>query len=528
MSESTRTGLGALGAALLLGLLGSLVLRWGPWGVNVPLWVLGLLAAGAALAAWRRVPLHGEGRWLALPAVLFAAAFAWRDSPALLTLDFLALAVALGLVAARSRAGRLYVATLLEYLGGLLLAFVHALGGTIALLAEHIRWAEVPRKGWARPVLAVARGLAIAVPLLVVFGLLFAAADAVFERLVRDTFNWSFRDVVENVFFVFLWAWIAGGLLCQVFFDGLGRAISEVWTGNGTPPGAAAATDPAADGAAATAAPVAPHRPKARGGLGLVEVGIVLGSLNALFLAFVLVQARYLFGGADVVLSSTTLTYAEYARRGFFELVTVAALLLPLLLGADWLVRKDTPGRARFFYALAGLLVLLLFVVMASAVRRMQLYQDAYGLTELRVYTSAFMAWLAAVFGWFALTVLRGRRDRFPFGAVLAGFAAVATLNVLNPDALIVQTNAGRAQTEQPFDARYVSTLSADAIPALVQALPALTSEQQRIVETRLGRAAAQAPTDWRAYNLSRQQAHAAAATYVASSQTAANAPPGR
>ena len=33
-------------------------------------------------------------------------------------------------------------------------------------------------------------------------------------------------------------------------------------------------------------------------------------------------------------------TYAEYARRGFFELVAVAALVLPLLLCAHWLVRR--------------------------------------------------------------------------------------------------------------------------------------------------------------------------------------------
>ena len=52
-----------------------------------------------------------------------------------------------------------------------------------------------------------------------------------------------------------------------------------------------------------------------------------------------LVQFRYLFGGAALVQVSETLTYAEYARRGFFELVAVAALLLPIMLLLDWVAR---------------------------------------------------------------------------------------------------------------------------------------------------------------------------------------------
>src|SRR5205823_3431807 len=66
--------------------------------------------------------------------------------------------------------------------------------------------------------------------------------------------------------------------------------------------------------------------------IGRIELVVVLGALDALFLAFVLVQFRYFFGGANLVETSATLTYSEYARRGFFELVYVAALVLPTLL----------------------------------------------------------------------------------------------------------------------------------------------------------------------------------------------------
>src|SRR5205085_5750237 len=139
--------------------------------------------------------------------------------------------------------------------------------------------------------------------------------------------------------------------------------------------------------------------------------------LDALFLCFVCVQVRYLFGGATWVAQVAGLTYAEYARRGFFELVWATALVLPLLLALHWLLRTDDRAAQRIFRALAAAQLVLLFVVIASALTRMRLYQREYGLTELRLYTTAFMGWLALVFVWFAATVLRGARERFACGA---------------------------------------------------------------------------------------------------------------
>ena len=95
--------------------------------------------------------------------------------------------------------------------------------------------------------------------------------------------------------------------------------------------------------------------------------------------------------------------------------------------------------------ALSLLLIGLLFAIMASALQRMNLYTQVYGLTELRIYTTAFMLWLAAVFVWYAVTVVRGRRPEFAFGALAAGLAAIVVLTLLNPDALIVQVNASRS-----------------------------------------------------------------------------------
>ncbi|MCA1558389.1 MAG: DUF4173 domain-containing protein, partial [Acidobacteria bacterium] len=248
------------------------------------------------------------------------------------------------------------------------------------------------------------------------------------------------------------------------------------------------------------------HRPLS---LGIVEIGVVLGLLDLLFLAFVTVQIRYFFGGSALVQATTGLTYAEYARRGFFELVWVAGLVLPLLLISHWLLRKENPVHERIFRVLAGAQVALLFVIMASAVERVRLYQREYGLTEQRLYTMAFMAWLAAVFVWFMWTVLRGSRERFASGALCAVFVTIALLHVVNPDDLIVRVNVSHAaKWGRGFDAEYAAGLSADAVPALAASLPALTHNERCTVAKNLLRGwPVEAGTDWRTWNMSRSRA---------------------
>ena len=235
--------------------------------------------------------------------------------------------------------------------------------------------------------------------------------------------------------------------------------------------------------------------------LGITEIATVLGTLDLLFMLFVAIQCRYLFGGAGVVQATTGLTCADYARRGFFELATVTALALPLLLLADWLLRKEGRAPVRLFRLLAGLLAAMLFVVMASALQRMRLYERVYGLTELRVYATGVIVWLAVVFAWFAATVLRGRRRHFAVGVVVAGFAATLALDFVNPDALIARTNLARPRV----DVAYLAGLGDDAVPTLVARLPHLEPGLRRpLAEALLRR---HENGDWRSWSLSRSRA---------------------
>jgi hypothetical protein len=506
MNKRTKQGLKVLEASLLMGILGDGLLRATPWGLNVLLWAGGVsVALTVFMLRWHQKALRQGGHWLLLTSLLSAASFAWRDSPVLNLLAGLTLLVALALMGWRARAGRIWLASITEYVLGMLVAGINAFFIGFPLLLWDVRWKEIPAAGWSRHLRSVLLGVGIAVPLLALFGLLFMSADAAFQGVVNRILFTNHEAVFGHIILALALAWITGGFLRGLLF-GRGVAITHEgrarFVSQGQGESHRVVETPVAGSAVAQPFKVGQVR------LGIVEVGTILGLLNLLFLAFVLLQVRYFFGGTELVQGQNGMTYAEYYRRGFFELVTVAALVLPVLLGAHWLLRKDNPAHERVFRLLAATQVALLFVIMASAVRRMLLYQSEYGLTELRLYTTAFMVWLALVFVWFIATVLRGRREQFACGALVAGFLIVATLHVINPDALIVRVNVAQARAGRYFDADYAASLSADAVPALVESLPLLSAEDQRIVAIKVMDSWLESERpDWRTWNWSRSEA---------------------
>src|SRR5919107_2789482 len=491
VGERTRLGLGLLGVALALGGLGDLLLRATPWGINFFVWTALLVVLAALVARWGRVVVGGEGRWLVFAAIVFAFGIALRDSPVIVSLDVLAVAISLSLALWRGRSGSLRRAGISDYVIGGSIAGVFSSAGPVPVSVVDIDWAQTLRGRWKGGALAVSRGVLLAAPLLVLFGALFVAADAVFERLVLEVFGFDLARVFSDLFLICCFAWVTAGVLWVGLMARLPQNLAVT-------------------------------RPRIVS-LGIVEVGVVLGLLGLLFLTFVAIQVRYLFGGAGHVADTAGLTYAEYARHGFFELTTVTALALPLLLLAHWLFRPDNRAHEVLFRVLAGTMVALLFVVVASALQRMYLYQSDFGLTELRLYTTVFMLWISTVLVWFALTVMRSRRDRFAFGALVTGFAAIFAINAMNPDALIASTNIVRMEEGKRFDAYYLTTLSADAVPVLVEAFPEIGAKpvwQGYSVERAVRYDWSPRPTNWRTWNLGRSRAYRAVGDYIESRPT--------
>lgn len=452
--DNHRPALAIAAAALVLGIAADALLRYIPWGINVTVWVT-LLVVGAAIA--RREAKSAPLQKLAVVAcLLLAGCIAWRDSPLLLILDVALLVVFLPILALNARGVSVAAAGLVEIAFAALTTAVQSVAGLPQLLFRDLSWNRVPRPSVRGAGVAV-RGTFIAAPALVVFGSLLTSADPKFGHLLRDLIAFDVRELFAHIVITAIVAAVCAGFLRSVVLSGPMPSIaSEERT---------------------------LYLPSA-------ETNFALGLVNLLFAAFVAVQFRYFFG----VASSSV---ADYARRGFFELVWVVALVLPMLLVAEWLVREK-----KLFRVMAGIQVALVFVIAASAYRRMQLYRDEFGLTRLRIFTTVFMIWLAVLLLWFVLTVLTGRRKRFAAGVLATAVAAVIVLHAINPDAMIVETNLARARAGQrPLDTDYAMQLSDDATPVILANANAFSNEwmQEYLKEPR--------SIGWRTWNYSRARA---------------------
>lgn len=473
-----RTARLLLLAAFALGLLGDHLLRAPVWGLNV---ALGLTAmAAVSLAVSMRLALDRPARadtatkrdrtetarWPWLGAAFFAGMWAVRDSELLLAMDLLA---ALGLACLPligGGNGELRKAGVVDLVAAAVgTAWRTATGG--ADLVRNIGSVPV---AW-RSVMAVGVGLLLAVPAVLIFGALFASADPLFGKVVSSLVGVKLGSVLSHLLLTVVLTWLAAGYL---------------WTH-------------------AAPRPVAlPSLPAVR--LGPVQVMMMLGATALVFALFVAIQAGSLFGGEAFVRSQTGLTYAEYARRGFFQMIFAAGLSLPLIHVAPFAAGPTEGRSAHWLRALMATQLGLTALVLASAVWRLGLYVRAYGLTEDRLYGGAVLLWIAVIVVMFVPTVRRSQPAGVVFGAIVAAVSVLAVLNLVNPAVLVARYNLSH-QERRAADVKYLARLGADAVPVLVANLENVTPEERCELAATLVRRYAALPGDWRGWNLARWRA---------------------
>ena len=470
-----------LGSALLLGILGDWLVRADELGLNFFLGVVALVLVAATLMRWERPSSPVRVLLLLLLPPIFAFGVAWRDAPQLLAWNILAVAVTLALPVMCMGGARLSLGKPLDYAGGLVTTGLRTAMGPLRFASREVPWDEVLNRLHRSRAAAVTLGLFLAVPLLVLFGSLLVSADPGFERVVRTVFDLDFEELLSHFVGIGFVGWISAGYLGAVLVRG--RELAMPWQHGNRPV------------------------------LGTIELGIPLGGLALMFAVFVVMQAQYVFGGHGLIREAADLSYAEYARRGFFELVTLAVLVLPVLLASDWVTDPTNASARRIVRLLSGGLLLLVGLIMVSALHRMRLYLDAYGLTQSRLYATAVLLWAGVAIAWFAATVLRGRADRFAFGAIVGALGVLGMSNVINLDAVVVRTNVARAQEGAELDAGYLASLSADAVPSLTLVLPDLPAEAACVVLQALSPdEESDERQDWRSWNVARARAREEAA----------------
>lgn len=211
----------------------------------------------------------------------------------------------------------------------------------------------------------------------------------------------------------------------------------------------------------------------------------ILTSVNLLYLAFASVQIAYLTGSFQFVLPES-LTYAEYARQGFFELATMAPInILLMLFAIKGSVRLGLAGKILRSQSL--ILVAGSFIQWFSAIFRMQMYVQTYGLTLLRFFVTAFMLLMAAIF---IMMIIKEFRPIFPLfkTAAVATALSLLILNTVNADAIIARHNLNHylSGVGSTFDVQYYRDLSPDVLPILIEALPELDLASRQAVQTLL------------------------------------------
>jgi len=238
--------------------------------------------------------------------------------------------------------------------------------------------------------------------------------------------------------------------------------------------------------------------------LGLLEGLVVIGILDAVFAAFALAQAVAASGNGVQALRQAGLTYADYARSGFFQLLWVAGITLVLLVVFSRVIDRGRGRGSVLFRLLASAAIVLTLLIVFVAFPRLSLYEAAYGFTMLRLYSHIFAVWIGLVFLLLAgdLLGLWPRRGWLLAASSLAGVAVLLTLNVVNPEDLVVRLNIDRAVSTQKLDLGYLETLSSDSVPALMSSSAHLTGDQQAKLALAVCKGARDYRSPWAAFDL--------------------------
>ncbi len=310
--------------------------------------------------------------------------------------------------------------------------FGYALVSPVKLVASDFK--QLKKVGSSLSIVPkILRGLLFSIPFVVIFVILLGSADLRYFKFIETSLSFdrnTFKYLLISLLSFIVAVWFLRGKF-KSNFSNRGESLSE--------------------GIRA----------------GAIEVCTVLSLVNIVFLSFIVIQLGYHFGDNSLVIQGKGITYATYAKQGFFELVIIALIALPSLWLLEWTVRDARKGEKTAFRIITLITIVLVGLIAASAIHRLSLYTEAYGLTEIRFYSSAFLYWIIGLFLIFMTTVLRGKRNYFLSSVLVSFMVTVVLLNTINPDAKIAKTNINRSD-KTSLDLEYIYSLSPDAIPAIL------------------------------------------------------------
>ena len=468
--------------ALIVGIIFDYLLFEKAIGVSYPLF-LAVFYCVFWVASHKRVSFQIDFGWfLFIPILLLSAAFAIHSNPVLLARNSVLIPLLL-----------LVQTTLLVY--GYEWSSVRCVSRFIGRLTDHIsvnvpkvllelislakvanRMAPEKRKSLKN----IFIGLIISVPLLVIVIPLLASADTVFQKFLADILK-SLESIgsiplAEHVGVI--------GIITVLLFGYLAVVLKAEVEGVSVPV------------------------ERGTGGSDATIVVTVLVMVNAVYILFCVIQFTYLFGGEENIRSIPDYTYAEYARRGFFELIIVTVINLSILLIGLHFTKND--GKFdRLVHGLRCLLVLCTVIMLYSAHLRLTLYEEAYGYTYDRIFAHTFISFLFILF---MLTLYKLWRKELPLvkAFAIAALLTYTALNYVNVDAIIARKNIERYLKTGKVDLDYLQELSYDAIPELARLSAAGDGDmtaKKMVVFLRDKKVELRLESPWQSYNVSKARA---------------------
>lgn len=473
-----------IAGTLLLGILSVTLFFENSLGISIPIFVA---------AFYTVMLLHGRGRllkgslfgwFLILPIVMLSLTYCFFASELFRPLNLLALPVLIVLQTLLVTGGNNFSwhspAILLDLFLGIFFRCIVHVFKPFRLIGRAI----VQKTGNSKLNPSIARvlaGLAISLPIVAILIALLSSADMVFNsmmsaipELLREL---NLGEAIVKV--------ILGGAIFLLSFSYLWSLSIDEKPGSGLKD------------------TVQGTLPRVWDPVTILTVAAVI---DLIYVAFVAVQFAYLFGGLSIGLPAD-FTYAEYARRGFFELVAVTVINIGILAAFLSFTKNTGPKAGPALRVLYTVMIGCTFVMLFSAHLRMSLYEEAYGYTHLRMYTHLFMAFLLILF---IITLYRVWADRAqllkPY--IITAIAAFVVVNYMNVDALIVRSNSDRFDKTGKIDAYYLQALSNDAIPdivALAKAHPEIGGQLKDYLDRKARELSGH--RDWQSFNLADDKA---------------------
>lgn len=186
------------------------------------------------------------------------------------------------------------------------------------------------------------------------------------------------------------------------------------------------------------------------------------------YVVYFISQWKYYVSGFTGVLPQD-FSYAEYAREGFFQLCAVSFINLMVIIAIVLFIKRKDGKTSPLLKILTTVFCIFTLVLISTAIAKLVMYIDTYGLTQKRVYAMWLMVLIAVVF----IIVAMGRfatRIKTVWASLLACVVLFTALALSNVNGVIAEYNVDRYLdgTLDTVDLEAMDRLGDAAIPSLV------------------------------------------------------------